>query len=448
MTTPDPSSRPDSDAPVPPNPPGLPLLGHTHHFLRANPLEWFTDLSESYGDVVRLRVARQSVVLLSNPDDIEHVLITNNQNYRKGGFQKLVTNSLLGNGLVLAEGDEWRAHRRGLEPAFHPDRMPGYARRIRSHTERLLNSWSSGDVINLEEEMKRLTLRIIADALFGVDLAEGSTELGIAFTRILEHFERISQTYIYLPEWIPTPENMSYRDALDTLETAVQKIIDTHQTGEIERRTVVTHLLENEGEWSEDEIRDEIVTLLVAGHETTALALTFTGYLLGRHPGVAARVASAARGLDDDGFIDGVVECVELDRVVKESLRLYPPVYGIFREPIEDDVLGGYRIPSGSILALNQWVVHRDDRFFDQPDEFRPGRWTEEFEDSLSPGAYFPFAAGPRRCLGDRFALLEAKLILAMILREYQFELVSEVPLEVVPSLTTQPKDPIRIRLH
>ncbi|TMT80226.1 cytochrome P450 [Haloterrigena sp. H1] len=449
MTTPaDPSSGVGSDVPEPPSPPSHPLIGHTHQFFRANPLEWFTGLSESYGDVVRLRVAGQSIVLLSNPADIERVLVTNNQNYRKGSFQKLVTSSLLGNGLVLAEGDEWRAHRRGLEPAFHPDRMPGYARRIRSHTERLLNSWSSGDVIDLEEEMKRLTLRIIADALFGVDLTEDATELGTAFTRILEHFERISQTYVYLPEWIPTPENVRYRRALDTLEAAVQEIIDAHRTGEIGRRTVVSYLLENEGGWSEDEMRDEIVTLLVAGHETTALALTFTGYLLGRNPGVAGRVTSAVRGLDNDGIVDGVAECVELDRVVKESLRLYPPVYGIFREPIEDDVLGGYRIPSGSILALNQWVVHRDDRFFDQPDEFRPDRWTEEFEDSLSPGAYFPFAAGPRRCLGDRFALLEAKLILAMILREYQFELVSEVPLEVVPSLTTQPKHPIRIRLN
>jgi cytochrome P450 len=448
MTTPIDHSRDSSSAGDLPGPPSRPVLGHTYQFFRANPLDWFTDLADSYGDVVQLNVAGQTVILLSNPGDIERILITNNQNYRKGGFQKLVTNSLLGNGLVLAEGDEWRAHRRGLEPAFHPDRMPGYARRIRSHTERLMNKWSSGDVIDLEEEMKRLTLRIITDALFGVDLAEDATELGTAFTRILEHFERISQTYVYLPEWIPTPENMRYRRALDTLETAVQEIIDAHRTGEIGRRTVVSHLLENEGGWSEDEMRDEIVTLLVAGHETTALALTFTGYLLGRHPGVAARVTSAVHGLDDDGFVDGVAECVEVDRVVKESLRLYPPVYGIFREPIADDVLGGYRIPSGSILALNQWVVHRDDRFFDQPDDFRPDRWTEEFEDSLSPGAYFPFAAGPRRCLGDRFALLEAKLILAMILREYQFELVSEVPLEVVPSLTTQPKHPIRIRLN
>jgi cytochrome P450 len=252
---------------------------------------------------------------------------------------------------------------------------------------------------------------------------------------------------VYLPEWIPTPENVGYRRALDTLETAVQEIIGAHRVGDIDRRTVVTHLLENEAGWSEDEMRDEIVTLLVAGHETTALALTFTGYLLGRHPDVASRVTTAVRALDEDNFVNGVAECSELDRAVKESLRLYPPVYGIFREPIADDVLGGYRIPSGSILALNQWVVHRDGRFFERPEEFRPERWTDEFESSLSPGAYFPFAAGPRRCLGDRFALLETKLILARILQEYRIELVSDQPLEVVPSLTTQPKHPVRVRL-
>lgn len=447
MTVPNPSEA-NTGLPTPPSPPSLPLLGHTHQLLRKNPLEWFTDLSESYGDVVSLRVAGQSVVLLSNPADIERVLITNNQNYRKGGFQKLVTNSLLGNGLVLAEGDEWRAHRHGLEPAFHPKRMSGYARRICSHTQRLLDSWSSGDVIDLEEEMKKLTLHIIADALFGVDLSKDATGLGAAFTRIMGHFERVSQTYVYIPEWIPTPENVRYRRALDTLESAVQDIIDAHRAGDIERRTVVTHLLENNGEWSEEEIRDEIVTILVAGHETTALALTFTGYLLGRNPDVAKRVTSAVQALDVEDLVGVVRECPELDRAVKESLRLYPPVYGIFREPIEDDVLSGYRITSGSILALNQWVVHRDHRFFDHPTEYRPERWKDEFENTLTPGMYFPFAAGPRRCIGDRFALLEAKLILAIILREYELEVVSESPLEVVPSLSTQPKGPVQIRIR
>lgn len=437
-----------SNASAPPSPPGRLLLGHTYQFFRNNPLDWFTELAESYGDVVQLKIAGQNVVLLSNPADIERVLISNNQNYRKGSFQKLVTKSLLGNGLVLAEGEEWRTHRRGLEPVFHPDRIEGYATQIQSHTNQLLDSWSAGDVIDLEEQMKQLTLRIITDALFGVDITEDVTELSASFTQISEHFERISQTYIYLPEWIPTPRNLAYRRALDTLEAAVEEIIERNRAGDVDRRTVVSHLIENEVGWSETEIRDEMVTLLMAGHETTALALTFTGHLLGRHPEIMSRVTETVRGLEDENFVEELALCSELDRVVKESLRIYPPVFGVFREPLEDDVLGGYRISSGSILALNQWVVHRDSQFFERPEEFRPGRWTDEFEESLSPGEYFPFAAGPRRCLGDRFALLEAKLILAMILREFRIESVADRPLPVVPSLTTQPKHPVRLRLE
>ncbi|WP_083864314.1 cytochrome P450 [Haloferax prahovense] len=443
-----PNSPPSAaDAPLPPSPPSVPVLGHTHRLLRTNPLDWFTDLSEAYGDVVRVRIAGQSVIALSNPDDIERVLIERNQHYRKGGFQKLVTRSLLGNGLVLAEGDAWRAHRHDLEPAFHPDRLSAYARTIRSHTRSFLDGITTGDVIDLESSMKRLTLRIIADALFGVDVADDATELGSAFERILDHFERISRTYVYLPEWIPTPENLGYRRALTRLEAAVDEILDAHRDGSVDRRTVVTGLLESDSEWSRTELRDEIVTLLVAGHETTALALTFTGFLLGSHPDIASRAATAVRRLEEPNFAEAVADCDVLDRVLKESLRLYPPVYGIFREPATDDVLGGYRIPSGSILALNQWVVHRDDRFFLRPTEFRPGRWTPAFEQSLSLGAYFPFAAGPRRCLGDRFATLEAKLVLASLLRRFDIELVSEGSLDVVPSLTTQPRNPVRVRL-
>lgn len=438
-------SDPDAPDTLPPGPPGLPLLGNTLRFFRVNPLEWFPELTDSYGDVVRLSIAGQSVILLSDPAAIEHVLVTNNQNYRKGGFQKMVTDSLLGDGLVLSEGETWRSHRRGLEPAFHPDRMRDYARIVQSQTRRHLDSWSAGDVLDLEREMKQLTVRIIVDALFGIDLASEASDLEAAFTRILKHFERISQTYVYLPEWIPTPENRAYRRALATLNDTVHEIIQMHRRGEVRRQTVVTRLLD--GEWSEKEMRDEIVTLLVAGHETTALTLTFTGYLLGRHPHVARRVETEVRALDELS-IEGLGDCTLLDRVVKESLRLYPPVYGIFREPISDDELDGYRIPAGSILALNQWVVHRDGRIFADPEAFRPERWTEAFERDLSSGAYFPFAAGPRRCIGDRLAMIEVRMILGMVLREYRLSLASDPVIDVVPSLTTQPKCDINLRIE
>ena len=432
---------------TPPGPSGLPLLGNTHQFLRGNPLDWFSALKSQYGEVVQVKIAGQRVILPTNPQDIERVLVSNNGNYLKGGFQKLVTRSLLGNGLVLAEGDEWRSHRRGMEPAFHPDRMPLYGKVIRTHTDRLLNRWNPGDVVDLEREMKQLTLSIIVDALFGIDLADESWGLEPAFNRILAHYERISQTYLYIPECVPTPENRAYRSALETLDAAVAKIITSYRQGDIQRPTVLDQLVDGEMGLSDREIRDEIVTLLVAGHETTALMLTFTGYLLGRHSETAERVAREARESSERPLMELVNEMPELDRVLKESLRLYPPVFGIFREPIEDDVLGGFHIPSGSIVALNQWVAHRNEEVFENPNSFDPGRWTGQFEAELPVGAYFPFAAGPRRCIGERFAMMEAKMILTRLLGSYGFTLVSKPELDVAPSLTTQPKNPVQIRI-
>ena len=433
---------------TPPGPRGLPLLGNTHQFLRRNPLDWFSALESQYGDVVQVKIVGQRVILPTNPQDVEHVLVTNNRNYLKGGFQKLVTRSLLGNGLVLAEGDEWRSHRREMEPAFHPDRMPQYGQVIRTHIDRVVERWSPGDVVDLEREMKQLTLNIIVDALFGIDLADDSWGLEPAFNRILAHYERISQTYLYVPERLPTPENRAYRRALGTLDAAVEKIITSYRRGNIQRPTVLDQLVEGETELSDKEIRDEIVTLLVAGHETTALMLTFTGYLLGRHTDVAERVAQEARADSEIPLMKRVEKTPVLDRVLKESLRLYPPVFGIFREPIDDDVLGGYRVPSGSIVALNQWVAHRNEEVFENPNSFHPERWTEQFEAELPAGAYFPFAAGPRRCIGERFAMMEAKMILTQLLASYDFTLVSKTELEVAPSLTTQPKDPVQVRLN
>lgn len=252
-----------------------------------------------------------------------------------------------------------------------------FAECIQNQTRRQIANWSDGDVIDLGNEMQELTLAIIADALFDVDVRTASWDLSSAFTQILEHFERIGQTYIYVPAWIPTPANREYRRAVAELNDVVDEIIASHASGERHGDSVVALLLDQVADseaWDREAIRDEIVTLLVAGHETTALALTFTGYLLGTHPGVTNDTRAAVDGLNDSSFLLGVRDCQMIEQVLKESLRLYPPAYSIFREPMSDIELGGYRIPAGSIIAVSQWATHRNEKLFEAPDEFRPSR--------------------------------------------------------------------------
>ncbi|EMA05327.1 cytochrome P450 [Haloferax mediterranei ATCC 33500] len=410
-----------------------------------------TELVESYGEFVQLNVAGKRLVVVADPNAVETVLIDENECFEKGGFQKKVTASLLGEGLVLADGKQWREHRHALEPAFHPQQVARFAEVIQKQTARQFAGWSDGTVLDFDSEMQELTLAVIADGLFDVDTRSETWDLETSFAQVLDHFERVGQTYIYVPEWIPTPRNRRYKRALSELETVVDEIIESHARGERSEESVVSKLLshaESSADWDRNAIRDEIITLLVAGHETTALALTFTTYLLGTTPSVLQRTRDTVDSFEESRFLEQVRECEWLEQVIDESLRLYPPAYSIFREPTTDVTLGGYRVPAGSIIALPQWAIHRDSDVFDAPTEFRPSRWTNEFASSVSPGAYFPFAAGPRRCIGERFAKLELKIVLGMFLREFDFEVNTETPLDVTPSLSTRPTEPVRVRVQ
>jgi cytochrome P450 len=407
------------------------------------------DLTDKQGNIVQLNVAGKDILLVSDPDAIQSVLIDNNDQYQKGGFQKRASASLLGNGLVLAEGDEWRDHRHALAPAFHPRHMSRFAECIRKQTATQLSTWSDKDVLDFDTEMQELTLAVITDALFDIDIREERWELGETFAEILDHFAQIGQTFVYVPEWIPTRSNRRYKRALADLNDVIDEIIESHIQGNHSESSVVSRLLghaENSDEWDKKSIRDELVTLLVAGHETTALALTFTTYLLGTHSEQLVETQEAVDRTAPSSFGHDT-RCDSLDNVIDESLRLYPPAYNIYREPLTDVSLAGYHVPEGTIIALSQWVTHRNSSFYDSPTEFRPGRWTDEFRSAVPPGAYFPFAAGPRRCIGEQFSKLEMHIVLTMILQQYDLDIVSETPLDVVPSLSTRPANPVRVRV-
>jgi cytochrome P450 len=434
----------------PPGPSGLPLIGNTRE-LAGDRLAFMTETAREYGDVVRIDfVGDRALYGLYHPDHVRHVLVENNQQYVKGDFfqDRL---ELLGNGLLNAEGEEWRQQRHQVEPAFHPDRIAGYGETMVDYTERRLERWQTPTVTNLHEEMMGVTLEIVADALFDVDIRQAESEIGDALGTVMENFRRRTGRPVDIPRWVPTGNNRRYNEARETLTGIVGDIIAEKRGGD-DGGDVVSMLLRSEDEQGRgmdpETIGDQVLTLLLAGHETTAQALTFTSYLLATHPAVERRLLSELDDeLDGPPTVSDLESLPYLERVVRESMRLYPPVPGIVRQPTADDEIGGYRVPEGATVLLSQWVIHRDPRFYDNPLAFDPDRWQREGRDERTPFAYFPFGGGPRRCVGDRFALMEARLVLARLLQSVRFETVPETELSLAPAITLRPEDGLDLRI-
>lgn len=429
----------------PPGPDGLPIVGNQLAFLR-DPYGFMTRTAREYGDIASWEDPGGPVYQLNHPDYIEQVLVQNNENYIKGDrFQKTLR-PITGNGILNSEGAVWRRNRHLIQPAFHPDRIREYETMMTDFTEAALEDWADGQTRLVHEDMMELTLKIVARALFGTDIDEHVDAVGAALEEFMEATENLA--HFVLPPGVPTPARRRIKRARENLDAVVYRLIEERRANPTER-DVISKLLEvtDEGgeSMSDEQIRDEVVTLLLAGHETTALALTLTFYLLAKNPSVEERLVDELEGVlgGDTPAMDDLSELTYTEKVVTESMRLYPPVPGIIREPVKPDVIGGYEIPAGATVRMHQWVVHRDPRWYDDPLAFRPGRWTDEMEADLPKLAYFPFAAGPRRCIGDRFAMLEARLILATVYRDYHLEFVPGTELDLRATITARPKEEI-----
>lgn len=440
------------EAPLPPGPDGWPVIGKTRAFA-SDRLGFVTRMARVFGDVVRIPIAgRTDFYALYHPDHIRHVLVENNRNYHKGEFFQRQL-GFLGTGVLNADGEAWRRQRHLVEPAFHPERIEAYADPMVAFTERLIESYDDGEVRNVHGDMMRLTLAIVAKALFDVDIREAEADIERALEAVMAHTRRRTSRLVDFPDWVPTPGNREYHRAAADLEAVVDDIIDRRR-GADDAGDVVSMLIDTEGEAGErltdEQIRNEVMTLLLAGHETTAQALTYTLYLLAHHPGREERLLEELEAVlaGAPPTVEDVADLVYTERVVTESMRLYPPVWSIVREPIEDDRIGGYRIPAGETVAIYQWVTHRDSRFYDEPQRFHPDRWTDAFRQNLHPFAYIPFSAGPRRCLGDRFAKQEAVLVLATLLQAVGFEALSGEDLDLAPSITLRPADGVDLRVR
>ena len=437
---------------LPPEVPGRPLTGNLLDFT-SGPLEYLTACAREYGDLARMRILGRPVWLASHPDLIEQVMVRSNKGYLKSRAERRGL-SFLGDGLLTSEGEFWRRQRRLQQPAFHKKRIEGYAATMVECSEQMADEWrgerGAEAEIDLHAEMMRLTLRIVNLAMFGADVDDRADEVGDALAAITDRFSGKGGVFFQTPEAIPTRANRRYRSALRTLDDLIYGIISERQRegDDTDREDLLSMLLaardEQTGEgMSPRQLRDEVLTIFAAGHETTANAMSWTFYLLARHPEVESQLqAELDEALDArPPELSDLASLRYTEAVVKESMRMYPPVPTFGREAAEDQELGGYELRKGTQVIVSQWVTHRDPRYFDDPELFRPERWLDGSTDGIPKYAYFPFGGGPRQCIGKGFAEMEAALLLASLSRRYSFALAyPERRVKPQPVITLRPR--------
>ncbi len=435
----------------PPGPKGR-LLGENLREYARDPLGFLSGCAREHGDVVRLRFMGQTFYLLSNPDLIEYVLVENNRNFSKTRLLRR-NRRLLGEGLLTSEGEFWRRQRRLAQPAFHRKRVAAYGEVMAAFAERSLEGWRDGETIDVHEEMMRLTLEVVAKCLFDADVRAEANDVGRAMKVALEDFSS-QRRLIRIPKSIPTPHNLRFERAARRLDEIVRAIIEEHRkSGDEDRGDLLSMLMLAEDEsgqrMTDKQLRDEVMTLFLAGHETTANVLSWAFWLLSLNAEADAKLA-AELGRVLGGRVPTVADLPNLpyvERVLKESMRLYPPAWVMGREAIGECEVGGYRMPTGTTALMSQWVAHRDPRYHHDPERFDPDRWTAEYEEGLPRFAYFPFGGGPRQCIGASFAMTEARLILAAIAQRFRMELASGQRVEPYASVTLRPKAGMRMIL-
>ena len=419
-----------------------------------DPLGYLTRCSREYGDIVTLRFPGTLAYLISHPDHVEQVLVKINRNFIKDRYTRMQL-SVLGNGLLVNDGDFWRRQRRLAQPAFHRRRVEAYGETMVAFTERLLEGWRDGEVLDVHREMMRLTLEIVAKTLLDADIAGEAEGIGAALGEIMDHFsDQGSGSFLrMLPESVPTPSNLRYRRSVRRLDGIIYSIIDERRRSGADTGDLLSMLLHAEDEdcnrMDPRQLRDEVMTVVLAGHETTAIALSWTYYLLGRNPEVEAKLAAELEEVLN-GRAPTVRDLPELrfaDAVIRESMRLSPPAWAVGREALGECEVGGYHVPTKTQMFISQYVVHRDPRFFDDPDAFDPSRWLDGRTENLPHYAYFPFGGGPRLCIGSSFAMMEAVLLLATVSRSFRLEPVTRDPPTPQPSVTLRPRGGIEMKV-
>ncbi len=435
---------------LPPGPRGLPFLGIGLAFAR-DPFGVLLETVRKYGDIAFVRAAGVPVYVLSHPSDIHSVLVEKHRLYIKDRFARNII-PVFGKGLLINEGESWRRQRRLIVPAFHRQHIEKMANTIVEVTERTVAGWHEGTVIPVEQAMMRLSLDVVLSTLFGGDASDLASPLEAALSDMSPFFESVAASVPSL-RWLPTPSNRGLRRGVRALNEIVAAVIARGRASQRPSH-MIAMLLEardTDGRGMTDEqLRDEVKSFFLASTDTTALAMTYALHLLGHHPDADHRLAEevsstlGGRAL----ALSDLAKLRFTEQVVKEALRLYPPAWIITREPVGDDRIRGYTIPRGATVAMSPYSVHRDPRFFESPESFCPARWTRAFEEQLPPQAFFPFGAGPHRCIGATFAFMELPLMLATLAARVRLSPESGEPLRLRASITARPARSIRMRVR
>jgi cytochrome P450 len=426
--------------------------------MRRDPLTLLTSWHRRYGDVVEIRFTPFRSFLFVHPDHIRHILQENHRNYWKGiVFQKL--KRIAGEGLVFSDGPLWRRQRQLIQPAFHRERIAGLGSMMVEKTTALLERWqphvAEGRPLDVADEMSALTLEIVAAALFGTDLGDDTHEFTDAVSANMTYANHLMNHFFNPPLFVPTAANRRGRRALARLDRVVSKVIEQRRREGVERPDLLGMLIaardaETNEAMDDKQLRDEIVTFLVAGHETTAVALSWTWYLLSRHPEVEERLREEVR----DAIGGRAATMADLPKlaytrmVLEEAMRLYPPAWATNREAYADDEVGGVSIKGRTTVILSPYVTHRHPEFWEDPERFDPERFLPERSAGRPEYAYFPFGGGPRGCVGRQFAMMEAQLIVATIAQRFRLRVVPNHPVEPYPILTLRPRHGIPVTVE
>lgn len=428
------------------------FFGHLLQAVR-DPLGFF-NYAREYGDIVPSRVGWTRVLLLNHPNYIEEVFSQQNRVFmRKGHFLCNNSKLLLGNGLFLSEGKFYHHQRKLAQPAFHKQMIASYGEVMVEETNHVIATWLDGQERDVYKEFISITMSIIGKTMLDNELdAVAANNVTAALDATMNRFVNRMNALFLVPNWLLTPSHLRFRKAVKQLDQIVYDIINQHSTSEENQGTFLDLLLYAQKEGSQitlQQLRDEVINIFLAGHETTAIALTWISFLLSQHPLVEAKLIEELQTVLS-GRTPTVADLPQLrytETIALEALRLYPPVWLLERVALEDTEIAGYPVPKGTWVFASQWSAHRNPDFFPEPEKFNPSRWEDGLAKRLPLGAYFPFGLGGRSCIGKDFGMMELVLLIATIFQNFQLKLVPGHPVEILPSLTLRPKHGMKMLL-
>ncbi|MEO8394310.1 MAG: cytochrome P450 [Chloroflexota bacterium] len=436
----------------PPGPTGVPLFGNLFQIRKG----FFSLVNQSlaqYGDIVHLSVGKSQIYIVNHPDYIHEVLVSQANRFHKTHLLQQVAGSFIGKGLIVVDGDFHRRQRKLMQPAFHTKRIEAYAQIMTQHTQKMLDQWQDGETRDLETEMVQLTAGIVAKTLFDADVADVALRVGASMTSLQSYAIKRFASPVRTPNWLPTQQNKAKQAAVKELDEILYGIINEHMNSSEDKGDLLSMLLQAKDEDGNPmpvtQVRDEALTLFLAGHETTSNALTWTWYLLSQHPEVEAKLVEEVVSVlgNRAPTLQDLAHLEYTEMVLKEAMRLYPPVWILSREPTEDVMLGDYLIKKSSTVYVSAYITQRDPRFFEEPEKFKPERFAEGAA-SIPDYAYFPFGGGPRICIGNSFAQMASKIIVATIVQHYHMSLEPNQKVAPQRLATLRPKFGLKMQLQ